>query len=396
MKILHVVPGIGTVYGGPSLAVLNLAEWQARQGVQVDVVTTNLNGAQLLDVPLKTWVEDRGFRVQYFPCWHFKDYKFSRSMSQWLKRHVRDYDIVNTHAIFAYTNLPAYQACQRDLIPYIIHPHGMLEPWALGYKRWKKQPYYDLIEKSALDRAAAIRVLAIPEAESVGKLDINTPLALIPNGIAAETASTVIDTSVFYKAFPETAGKTTILFLGRIDPKKGLDLLATAFAKASQAFPHIQLVVAGPDNTGYLATAKQYFLAAQCLDRVTFTGMIEGDLKAAALAIADIYVAPSYSEGFSMSVLEGMVSGLPCVITIGCNFPEAAAAGVAHVVEINADAIANALILCLKEPEAAQAMGSLARQFVLDNYTWDKIATDINALSQDILDNQNSSKLNAH
>ena len=390
MKVLHVVPGIGSVYGGSSLAVLKLAEWQARQGLQIDLVTTNMNSSQQLEVPLQNWVEDKGFRIQYFPCWYLKDYKISPSMSRWLAHHVRDYDIVNTHAIFSYANLPAYQACQRDDIPYVIHPHGMLETWALGYKSWKKQPYYNSIEKPALERASAIRVLAIPEAESLQKLGIKTSLALIPNGISIEAFATSTNTTIFYQAFPATAGKTLILFLGRIDPKKGLDLLATAFAKIHQEFPQTHLVIAGPDNIGHLPTVKQYFTAAECLDAVTFTGMIEGDLKAAALATADIYVAPSYSEGFSMSVLEGMVSGLPCVITTGCNFPEAAAAKVAHVVEINADAIANALCHCLQDPEDAKLMGNLARQFVLDHYTWDKIVTELTCLYQDILKDKKS------
>ncbi len=386
MKVLHVVPGIGSVYGGSSLAVLNLAAWQARQGLHVDLVTTNMNSSQQLAVPLQTWVEDNGFRIQYFPCWYLQDYKISPSMSQWLDLHVRDYDIVNTHAIFSYANLPAYQACQRDDIPYVIHPHGMLETWALGYKSWKKQPYYSLIEKPALEQASAIRVLAIPEAESLQRLGIKTPLALIPNGISAETFASPTNTEIFYQAFPATTDKTLILFLGRIDPKKGLDLLATAFANIHQEFPQTHLVIAGPDNIGHLPTVKQYFADRHCLEAVTFTGMIEGDLKAAVLATANIYVAPSYSEGFSMSVLEGMVSGLPCVITTGCNFPEAEAAQVAHVVEITADAIANALLRCLKQPEIATEMGDRARQFVLANYTWDKIATDLTCLYQAILD----------
>ncbi|NEO04037.1 MAG: glycosyltransferase, partial [Moorea sp. SIO3I7] len=107
---------------------------------------------------------------------------------------------------------------------------------------------------------------------------------------------------------------------------------------------------------------------------VTFTGMLTGSLKYAALAAASIYVAPSYSEGFSMSVLEGMASGLPCVITTGCNFPEAATANVAHVVDIDAEAIANALNQCLQFPQQAKEMGTRARQLIFEQYTWDSIA----------------------
>jgi len=102
--------------------------------------------------------------------------------------------------------------------------------------------------------------------------------------------------------------------------------------------------------------------------------MLAGSLKYAALAAASVYVAPSYSEGFSMSVLEGMAAGLPCVITTGCNFPEAAMAQAAHVVKIDADEITRALIQCLSHPQQAKEMGDRARQLIFEHYTWERIA----------------------
>jgi glycosyltransferase involved in cell wall biosynthesis len=340
MKILHVVPAIGSIYGGPSISVLSLATSLGQLGIEVDIVTTNVNGTQILDVPLQTWLQSEHYRIQYFPCWYLQDYKISSTMANWLTDQVRDYDVVNTHAIFSYTTFPAYRACQRHNIPYIMHPHGMLESWALDYKSWKKKPYYNLIEKPAIAQASAIRVLAQSEAESLQYLNLGTPLAQVPNGIWRSEFENMPDRREFDRAFPETQGKILILFLGRIDPKKGLDLLAKAFGQIHQQFSNAHLVIAGPDNIGFGPTVDRYFAEAGCSDAVTFTGMLTGSLKSAALAAATIYTAPSYSEGFSMSVLEGMAAGLPCVITTGCNFPEAAAANVAHVVAIDAAAIA--------------------------------------------------------
>ncbi|MEB3160320.1 MAG: glycosyltransferase family 4 protein, partial [Synechocystis sp.] len=128
-----------------------------------------------------------------------------------------------------------------------------------------------------------------------------------------------------------------------------------------------------PDNIGYLPTAQKLFQEAGYEDAVTFTGMLSGDLKYSALAAASVYVAPSYSEGFSMSILEGMASGLPCVFTDTCNFPEAA--NVAKIVPVDHQQIANALTWCLANPEDAKQMGHQAREFIFANYTWDKIAT---------------------
>lgn len=375
MKVLHVIPAIGKLYGGPSISIIELVESIAKCGIQTDIVTTNANGNHQLNVPLQTWIEENGYRTQYFPYWKIKDYKISPSMAQWLFRHVRDYDLVNTHAIFSSSILPAYWSCQRYQIPYVIHPHGMLDMWALAYKRWKKLPYYTLLEKPALARASAIRVLASSEAESIKHLGVKTPLASIPNGIWQQNFVKLAGSEHFYQAFPQTRDRPLILFLGRIDPKKGLDLLATAFAKVHHMFPQAHLVIAGPDNIGFLSTVQGYFAQAGCLNAVTFTGMLTGSMKYSVLAAASIYAAPSYSEGFSISVLEGMAAELPCVITVACNFPEAALAEAACVVDIDANEIANALIQCLSNPQQAKEIGNRARQLIFNHYTWEKIGT---------------------
>ena len=385
MKILVVVPALGNVYGGPSKSVVELTQSLGDQGITVDLVTTNANGSNSLDVPLNCWLEQTSYRIQYFSYWAIKDYKISWDLTRWLWKNVKNYDLVHTNAIFSYSILPAYWACLKDKIPYIVTPRGMLEPWALSHKAWKKHFYYHLLEKPALNRANAIQMLASVEAQSTQSLNLKAPFTIVPNGIHRQDFGSLVSPELFYQKFPETKGKRLILFLGRIDPKKGLDLLAQAFGKIYTQFPQSHLVIAGPDNIGFLAIAKQYFADANCLSKVTFTGMLTGQLKYSSLSAADIYIAPSYSEGFSMSVLEGMASGLPCVITTGCNFPEAAQAQAAYVVDINADAIAEALVQCLQSPQEAKAMGARARQLILEKYTWDKIAKNLIDIYQKII-----------
>jgi glycosyltransferase involved in cell wall biosynthesis len=263
----------------------------------------------------------------------------------------------------------------------------MLDVWALNYKSWKKNPYYALIEKPALKLAKAIRVLTVSEAQNVQLLAIETPTYLIPNGIDPQIFINRINPAIFYEKFPQTYNKHLVLFLGRIDPKKGLDLLASAFAKIYQQFPDTHLVIAGPDNVGYLSTVKNYFQDLGCSDTVTFTGMLTGEMKYSALSAASIYVAPSYSEGFSMSILEGMASGLPCIFTTACNFPEAKEAQVAKVVGVNQEEITEALLWCLSNKEEAKEMGQKARQFILENYTWDKIAVKLVEVYRTLIEN---------
>jgi glycosyltransferase involved in cell wall biosynthesis len=387
MKILIVIPSIGSVYGGPSKIAVELAQSLGHLGVEVDLVTTNSNGETRLNVELNTWIYEANYRTQYFDFWYAKDYKISISLSKWLFKNIKNYDLVHTISVFSYMTTIAHWACQIHNIPYVMNPQGMLEPWALSYKSHKKRLYYYLIEKPALDRASAIQMLSLAEAEPIEKLNIKAPLVIIPNGIHAEQFENQLDLDPesFYQTFPNTRDRTLILFLARIDPKKGLDLLASAFTKVHTLFPQTHLIIAGPDNIGFLPTAQHYFSEAGCLSSVTFTGMLTGELKYAALAVANIYIAPSYSEGFSMSVLEGMAAGLPCVITIGCNFPEAATARAAYVVNIDSQEISHALIQCLKNPKEAKIMGECARKLVFNKYTWDRIALQLIELYKSII-----------
>ncbi len=377
MKILIVIPFVGPIYGGLPKAVIELAQAVGNLGLSIDIVTTNANGANNLDVPLYTWISEKSYRIKYFSYKNLLNYQISLSLTQWLFQHITDYDLVHTNALFSCPILPAYWACYRHQIPYIITPHGMLEPWALSYKAWKKRLYYPLFEKPALQRASAIQMLASTEAENIRHLDLKAPIVIVSNGIRIQDFKTLPNPELFYQNFPLTANKKLILFLGRIDSKKGLDLLAVAFAKVHSQFPETHLIVAGPDNTDFLPTAQNYFAEAGCLDAVNFTGMLTGSIKYAALAAASIYVAPSYSEGFSLSVLEGMASGLPCIITTACNFPEAALAKAAYIININADELADALIQYLEHPQQAKEMGVRARELVFEKYTWDVIATQM-------------------
>jgi glycosyltransferase involved in cell wall biosynthesis len=393
MKILVTIPALGHVYGGPSKSVVELAQALGKQGIDIDLITTNANGSTFLNVPLQTWIEKENYRIQYFPCQSWGDYKFSQSLTNWLFENIERYDMVQTNAIFSLTNLPVYWACQKHGIPYVVIPRGMLEPWALSYKAWKKRVYYSLVERSALEKASAIQVLTSIEAQQVKQLNGKTSIFIAPNGINDRDFERLEEREIFDQAFPETRSKTSILFLGRIDPKKGLDLLAPAFSKVYQQFPETHLVIAGPDNLGFLPTVQGYFKEFGCLEAVTFTGILSGSLKSSALKAASLYVSPSYSEGFSMSVLEGMASGLPCILTTGCNFPEAEQQGIAKVVPIDAESIANAILFCLKFPEQAKAMGDRARQFILEKYTWNSIAEKLLTIYTTIADRKLLSNL---
>jgi glycosyltransferase involved in cell wall biosynthesis len=380
MRILVVIPALGAIYGGPSKIATELAAALGRRAsLTVDLVTTNANGPDNLTVPCSIWQETNvGYRLKYFQRLGRSEYKLSPALFVWLWRQVKEYDAVLVISIFNFPVLACALACRVKQVPYSVNPQGMLEPWALGYKVWKKQAYYRIIERPlVLRRARAIQALNECEAENIRKLKLGPPVVTLPNGVdrselepAAES-----DREAFLSRFSQTRDKTRILFLHRIDPKKGLDLLARSLSAIRARHPMAHLVIAGPDNIGFTDKARSYFTAAGLGDdTVTFTGMLEGAARRGALASAEVFVLPSYSEGFSMAVLEAMAAGLPCVITTGCNFPEAGEAGVARVVPAEAEACAKALEDLLANPKEAMEMGRRAREFVRAHYTWDAIA----------------------
>ena len=371
MKILLISPTLSADYGGPSKCVLELAHELHRNGIITDVVTAV---SEKTDHPRDWQIKEETYRIKEFSRFATNKFVFSPSLIWWLFNHAADYDIVHLHTLFSPTILICEWICRLRGIPYIITLHGMLEPWALSHKAAKKKLYFKLFEKRALQKARVVHALTNSEADSVRRLGVKTEIMIVPNGIEKGSFQVLPDTQILFDRFPEIKGKTILLFLGRLNPKKGLDLLASAYALVRQRFPQTHLVLAGPDSDGFLPKVKEYFNKSGCLDFVTFTGMLTGPMKLAALHSASVYVAPSYSEGFSVSILEGMASGLPCVITTGCNFPEAADAMTAYVVEADTIKIADAINECLGDISKAKQMGSRARQFIFKRYTWEKVS----------------------
>ncbi|BAS59583.1 hypothetical protein NIES2135_08880 [Leptolyngbya boryana NIES-2135] len=379
MRVLHAIGGLEQRTGGTARIAVNLCDALVHQGIETSLIATVItrSGAELVDFSMIA------NRVHLFERMNIERFTFSLPLRRWLTQNVRNYDLVHVHGLFSYSGYTSAAIARRRNIPYLIAPHGMLEPWAFAHKPRRKAFGFRLVEEKNLTHAAVINATSSPEIQSIAARCPHDRIRFIPNGISSSVFEQSLNPEQFYKQFPQTQGKDLLLFLGRIDPKKGLDLLAPAFAQLNRSFSNTHLVVAGPDGIGFLERAKQFFIDAGCFDKVTFTGNLSGTLKQSALAAATAYIAPSYSEGFSVSVLEGMAAGLPCIITTGCNFPEAK--HVAYVTDIDVDAIANALIECFSDLSRATALGQQARQFILDRYTWDQVATQMIDLYQEIL-----------
>lgn len=385
MKVLIFTPYLSLSYGGTSKVVRETAESLAKlDDISVDLITTNVDNGKLLPVHTSQWILEKKVRIRYFQAWHRGDTIISLPLIRWFIKHAKNYDLVHTHTVFCPMVSCIGALCKLFKIPYLITPHGMLEPWALSHKTDKKKLYYSLIDKFSLECSHRIQAIASPELENIKNLGFKNSI-LVPNGLFVSKYLKLPSKDIFFQYFPQISDRELILFLGRVDPKKGLDLLAPAFSRFHSVFPDAHLVIAGPDLIDFTSTVRGYFDQLNCLDAVTFTGMLTGDLKYAALSAASLYVAPSYSEGFSMSILEAMAAGLPCIFTEGCNFPEAKAAEAAYVVPTDSQSIADALIQAFHNPKERQRIGDRAQKLILDHYTWEKAAQRLAINYKDVI-----------
>jgi glycosyltransferase involved in cell wall biosynthesis len=149
-------------------------------GIVVDVVTTTADGKRELDIPIASPIPRSGGRYFYFPRQRPKFWMFSWALKKWLDRHVADYDLVHVHGLFAYTTLPASAAARRNGTPYVITPHGALDPWCLSHKWWKKFPYFEMLERRNLKGAATIQATSRLEADGLAAVGFEANVRVIP------------------------------------------------------------------------------------------------------------------------------------------------------------------------------------------------------------------------
>ena len=391
MRILQIVPSISLIYGGPSQMVLGLAPALARQGVKITVLTTDSNGdtgQKPLDVPLNSPIEQDGYEIIYFKCSPFRRYKFSIDLLKWLNSHAGEYDLAHIHALFSPVSSTAAAVCRAKKLPYILRPLGTLDPADLRKKKQLKQLYATVLERPNIAKAAAIHFTSEQEAKVSHRFGVTTKDLVIPLGVKEMEKGGEKGINIHTKYnIPDNVPK--VLFMSRIDPKKGLDLLIPALEKLLSEGLDFHFVLAGtnPQDPSYEQKIKSQIQASPLNKHTTITGFVTGQLKSALLEAADLFVLPSYYENFGIAVAEAMVAGIPVVISDRVHIcqdisgSESGWVGTTNTLEI-ADLIREAL----KHPEERQRRGLLARKYALLNYSWDAIAQKIVEAYQDIIE----------
>jgi glycosyltransferase involved in cell wall biosynthesis len=372
MRILHVMSSLAPRYGGPPQVCLELCQELARRGERVSIYSTNMDGPGELDVPLTRSVWTNGVEVRYFPVQAPRSYAMSWPFARALRRAIPEQDIVHIHSLYVFPSTVAAYYCRRSAVPYLVRPHGSLDPYLFRRHRGRKWVYERLIEWRNLNRAAAIHYTAQEEEALVRPLGLRARGVIVPPGVHADRYAEGPSRAAFDEAWPETRGRRVILYLGRLNFKKGLDLLARAFGQLVRQREDVHLLLAGPDNEGYGATVRRWLEAEGVLQRCTFAGMLVGSRKLAALRNADVFALPSYTENFGVAVVEAMACGLPVVISNRVNiWREVAEAGAGIVVDCDAEEVRRALAALLDDPAGRQGMGKRARRLVRERFSWE-------------------------
>lgn len=285
-----------------------------------------------------------------------------------------DADVTDAQGLWMYPSLANLRYARTKRRPYVITPHGMLDPWAVGRARWKKRLVAAWFERAHLDGAACIRAIAPAEVRAVRAFGLRNPVALVPNGV---------DLPADAPAEPPHEPRT-LLFLGRIDPKKGVSELLRAWAavEAEARATGWRLQVTGWGHPKYVAR-MQALVRELDLSRETFvwTGPRYGEAKAACYRDAAAFVLPSASEGLPMAVLEAWSHRLPALLTDACNLPSGFEVGAARRIGATATSIAGGIRDVIRTEAATRTtMGEAGRRLVEDRFSWPKVAGDMVAV----------------
>ena len=291
-----------------------------------------------------------------------------------LEAAVRSAEVVHMHGLWQEHSRRGAAVARSARVPYVMAAHGMAEPWALRHKRWKKRLYLALVESKNLRRASCLHALSRPEVGHLRDLAPWTPVCFVPNGVDLRAFDDMPPRRALEAEHPELKDKFVLLFYGRLHAKKGLDLLAEAAGRLAEDFPQLHLLIAGKDD-GALAPFAARVSDLGLNDRATYVGHVSGEKARRVWAAADAFTLPSYSEGFSMAILEALACSLPALFTTACHFPEAAAADAAVVVPPEVGPLVQGLReLMERSPEERRSLGVNGRRLVEKDYTWDQQA----------------------
>jgi len=389
LNILHVIQTLNPRHGGPVSALWGLAYAQAMAGNRVSIYTTITKKKQKRnwDNTKNTLTKDDAITIHCAAA--YTPLLLSSAFISLLRRMIEHFDILHIHGLYRFPVTYAAWLARKTGIPYIIRPHGSLDPFLYQQSRFGKMAlplkrmYERLFDIPNLNNAAAIHYTTKEEMERASFLGLRAKPALVPMGIDWESYRYLPAKGSFRRRLGLKNQTPLVLFLGRINFKKGLDLLVPAFSQVLQEAPQARLAIVGPDNEGYGLKVRRWCQEQSIEDKTFFVDHLGPEEVKQAYVDADVFVLPSYTENFGMTIIEAMACGCPVVISDQVNiWREVKEAGAAMVTSIDPAEIAPAIRRVLKDRELARAMGARGRAEAENRYSWPKIVDRLTEIYQ--------------
>ena len=359
MNIKHVISSIDKSTGGPARSVTHLIDSILSENVDIEIVLDTLES----DTPLtKSFCSDFGEIVFH----KFSVLQYSKSLNYGLNK--LDADLFHGHGLW---QLPVHQmaaAARKNDIPYIITPRGMLEPWSLAQNRVKKQIALKLFQFNDLKRATCIHATAPMEVESIRKLGLKNPIAMIPNGIQIDD-------------FPEMVPKKNdepkkILFLSRIHVKKGIENLIQAWSLIDESLRQGWVIdIVGNGDTNYIDLLNQLIIKNDLIDQILIRKPVFGKEKVDLFRNASLFVLPTFSENFGIVIAEALASYTPVITTVGAPWEELDSNNCGWWIDIGLSPLQDALEKALSaSPEDLKIKGNNGRELIKEKYSMQSVA----------------------
>ena len=356
MRIPLVTSTLSPAAGGLAVSVPALARGLAQLGAEVHVVG-------LLDSAAPEAAQTWGPTVQAHQPYPPRAFGYAPGIAASLDRIAPT--VMSVHGLWTYPSLASLRHHKRTGTPYVINPHGMLDPWARNRSAWKKRLVRLWFEDEHLRQATCLRATADMEAEHFRSFGLKNPIAIVPNGV---------ETPPLVRLMRSPGTPRRILFLSRIHPKKGLPLLLRAWAKQAPAYPDWELIIAGPDEVGH--TAEMQRLAARLgVQRLTWSGAVEGEAKSALYRSADLFVLPTHAENFGLVVAEALAHGVPVITSRNAPWEGLNIHRCGWWISLEEPVLAQTLATAMSRPASElEAMGARGHRWMESEFGWEKVA----------------------
>jgi glycosyltransferase involved in cell wall biosynthesis len=371
MRVLHVITGLWKNTGGPAEVIPAICTAMVDAGVDVTLATLAGDSAQSVDDAAA-----HGVCVLRYPPTLRHTIWYSRELHRHIEHLASEHDIVHIHGIWQFPDWVAAASARRAGIPYVISPHGLLQPARLKKSSLKKRVATVLADRAMLNQASCLHATAPDEADAFRLFGYRGPIAMIPNGITpaerlGDDRAAMLE-AAFRHDFPETQGRRLLLFLSRIEPIKGVTTLARAWSECAGQFPDWHLVVVGPDERSHLRDVLAILRDGGVLDRTTITGPLYGERKTAAYLASDLFVLPTISENFGLVIGEALSHRLPVITTTGAPWSGIVDHECGWWIDPSQTALLDALRVALPLPRAElAARGERGAAWIDADYTWE-------------------------